>query len=52
MSAKKIQPAALLDAADSGKNISEVRSKATLLKAGALQNAIFNSANFSSVATL
>jgi PAS domain S-box-containing protein len=31
--------------------ISEVRSEATLLKAGALQNAIFNSANFSSIAT-
>jgi PAS domain S-box-containing protein len=30
---------------------SEIRSEATLLKAGALQNAIFNSANFSSIAT-
>ncbi|TAL93708.1 MAG: PAS domain S-box protein, partial [Rhodanobacter sp.] len=29
----------------------EVRRKATLLKAGALQKAIFNSANFSSIAT-
>jgi PAS domain S-box-containing protein len=29
----------------------EIRSEATLLKAGALQNAIFNSANFSSIAT-
>jgi PAS domain S-box-containing protein len=29
----------------------EVRSEAALLKAGALQNAIFNSANFSSIAT-
>ncbi len=37
--------------ADTGKIISEVRSEATLLKAGALQNAIFNSANFSSIAT-
>ncbi|MBC7963944.1 MAG: PAS domain S-box protein [Steroidobacteraceae bacterium] len=37
--------------ADSGKLISEVRSEATLLKAGALQSAIFNSANFSSIAT-
>ena len=31
--------------------ISEVRNEATLLKAGALQSAIFNSANFSSIAT-
>jgi PAS domain S-box-containing protein len=29
----------------------EIRSEATLLKAGALQSAIFNSANFSSIAT-
>jgi PAS domain S-box-containing protein len=36
---------------DTGDNIAEVRSEATLLKAGALQNAIFNSANFSSIAT-
>src|ERR1700686_2009106 len=31
--------------------VTEVRSKEALLKAGALQNAIFNSANFSSIAT-
>ena len=31
--------------------ITEVRSQAALLKAGALQSAIFNSANFSSIAT-
>ena len=31
--------------------ITEVRRKEVLLKTGALQNAIFNSANFSSVAT-
>src|SRR3569832_1074823 len=30
---------------------SEVRRQEVLLKAGALQNAIFNSANFSSIAT-
>ena len=41
----------LLPAADTGEIISEVRSEATLLKAGALQSAIFNSANFSSIAT-
>ncbi|MGB9080705.1 MAG: PAS domain-containing protein, partial [Desulfuromonadaceae bacterium] len=38
-------------AAAAGEIISEVRSEATLLKAGALQSAIFNSANFSSIAT-
>jgi len=38
-------------ATDTGDVISEVRSEATLLKAGALQSAIFNSANFSSIAT-
>lgn len=31
--------------------MTEVRSREALLKAGALQNAIFNSANFSSIAT-
>jgi PAS domain S-box-containing protein len=36
---------------DNKEIISEVRSEATLLAAGALQNAIFNSANFSSIAT-
>ena len=38
-------------AADTGNIIPEVRGEATLLKAGALQSAIFNSANFSSIAT-
>src|ERR1700736_4592738 len=32
-------------------SVAEVRREAALLKAGALQNAIFNSANFSSIAT-
>ncbi len=43
---------ALLDG-DAGKAeaITEVRREAALLKTGALQNAIFNSANFSSIAT-
>jgi PAS domain S-box-containing protein len=36
---------------DTGEINSEVRSEATLLKTGALQSAIFNSANFSSIAT-
>jgi len=31
--------------------VTEVRGEEALLKAGALQNAIFNSANFSSIAT-
>jgi two-component system cell cycle sensor histidine kinase PleC len=31
--------------------VSEVQRKAAVLKAGALQNAILNSANFSSIAT-
>jgi hypothetical protein len=31
--------------------ITEIRREETLLKAGALQDAIFNSANFSSIAT-
>ena len=31
--------------------VTEVRREAALLKTGALQNAIFNSANFSSIAT-
>jgi PAS domain S-box-containing protein len=36
---------------DPGKIVTEVRREEALLKAGALQNAIFNSANFSSIAT-
>ena len=51
MSAKDSDPVVLYVAADTGEIISEVRSEATLLKAGALQSAIFNSANFSSIAT-
>jgi PAS domain-containing protein len=35
----------------SGKVVTKVRSEEALLKAGALQSAIFNSANFSSIAT-
>jgi PAS domain S-box-containing protein len=38
-------------AAETEEIISTVRSEATLLKTGALQSAIFNSANFSSIAT-
>ena len=36
---------------NTGEIIPEIRSEAALLKAGALQSAIFNSANFSSIAT-
>ena len=50
MSDKFIEPA-LPEAEDNDEMISEVRSEATLLKTWALQNAIFNSANFSSIAT-
>ena len=41
----------VLDEAGTVDIITEVRRKVALLKAGALQNAIFNSANFSSIAT-
>ena len=41
----------VLDAADTVDCITEVRREEALLKTGALQNAIFNSANFSSIAT-
>ena len=37
--------------AGAGEILPEIRSEAALLKAGALQSAIFNSANFSSIAT-
>src|SRR5438132_5320814 len=49
---EEVHALALLDG-DAGKAeaIIEVRREAALLKTGALQNAIFNSANFSSIAT-
>src|SRR5882724_11496067 len=49
---EQIHDSAFLDG-DAGKAeaVTEVRRKETLLKTGALQNAIFNSANFSSIAT-
>jgi PAS domain S-box-containing protein len=50
MGIKKDKPP-LTTAVDRRKIPSEVRSEATLLKAEALQSAIFNSANFSSIAT-
>ena len=50
MSPHKHNPAALQPASTASEVI-PVRSEATLLQAGALQSAIFNSANFSSIAT-
>src|SRR4030065_49699 len=44
-------PAIINPAAGTAEGIVEVRRQETLLKTGALQNAIFNSANFSSIAT-
>jgi PAS domain S-box-containing protein len=49
---KKISnPAVLNPAAGTEEGITEVRRQEALLKTGALQSAIFNSANFSSIAT-
>ena len=41
----------LVDPVREGAGLTETRRQEALLKAGALQNAIFNSANFSSIAT-
>src|SRR5450830_1284863 len=46
-----LHPAILNPAAGTAESITEVRRQETLLKTGALQSAIFNSANFSSIAT-
>jgi PAS domain S-box-containing protein len=51
MSAPCHDPAISEDAAGTVDVITEVRPEEALLKTGALQNAIFNSANFSSIAT-
>ncbi|MDD5287411.1 MAG: PAS domain-containing protein, partial [Desulfuromonadaceae bacterium] len=53
MFAKALDPAVSYGTADKEpvEAAPEVRSEAILLQAGALQNAIFNSANFSSIAT-
>lgn len=49
---KKIRvPAILNPAAETAEGITDVRPWETLIKAEALQSAIFNSANFSSIAT-
>ncbi|MDO8369575.1 MAG: PAS domain S-box protein, partial [Candidatus Nitrotoga sp.] len=51
MSKKIRDPAIFNPAAGTAEGITEVRRQEVLLKTGALQNAIFNSANFSSIAT-
>ena len=51
MSTEGFETAIRRNVADTGGSISEVRREAALLKTGALQNAILNSANFSSIAT-
>jgi CheY-like chemotaxis protein len=51
MSAQYHDPAISEDAAGTVDVVTEVRREAALLKTGALQNAIFSSANFSSIAT-
>ncbi|MEP6876783.1 MAG: hypothetical protein ABI887_20680, partial [Burkholderiales bacterium] len=48
---KKVRGPAILNAAVGTAEITEVRRQEAMLKAGALQSAIFNSANFSSIAT-
>ena len=49
---KKIHDLANLNpAAGTAEGITEIRRQEALLKTGALQNAILNSANFSSIAT-
>src|SRR5579863_6002778 len=51
MSAINLEPAIAGAAAGTMDVVTEVRREEALLKTGALQNAIFNSANFSSIAT-
>src|SRR5690349_6948357 len=51
MSADTFDSHLLDDEADPASGVSEIRRKEALLKTGALQNAILNSANFSIIAT-
>src|SRR2546429_8326289 len=51
MSTQHRDPTISTNAAGPVDVVTEVRREAALLKTGALQNAIFNSANFSSIAT-
>ena len=48
---KRQTPTAPDDGSVAAEGVAEIRRNAALLKTGALQNAIFNSANFSSIAT-
>ena len=51
MSIEIVEPSVSNDKAGAEDVVTEVRREEALLKTGALQNAIFNSANFSSIAT-
>src|SRR5271156_4409245 len=51
MSTQNYNPALVEDAAHAVDVVTEIRRQEALLKTGALQNAILNSANFSSIAT-
>ncbi|MDO8303807.1 MAG: hypothetical protein Q7T18_11245, partial [Sedimentisphaerales bacterium] len=51
MQNKNRNPVILNTSAGAAEGLSEIRRQENLLKTGALQNAIFNSANFSSIAT-
>ncbi len=51
MSTQSFQPIAREESAHAVDVVTEIRREAALLKTGALQNAILNSANFSSIAT-
>src|SRR4030066_2042401 len=51
MSAKDLDSSILNNTAGTAEGITEVRRQEALLKTGALQNAILNSAHFSSIAT-
>ncbi|MBF0126400.1 MAG: PAS domain S-box protein, partial [Magnetococcales bacterium] len=51
MSKKNCNPGMSSSAADSTNGVMKIKRKEALFKTGALQNAIFNSANFSSIAT-
>ncbi|MHB1015445.1 MAG: PAS domain-containing protein, partial [Desulfurivibrionaceae bacterium] len=51
MPKKNRDPAMFNPAADTTEGFTEIRRQEALFKTGALQSAIFNSANFSSIAT-
>ncbi|KXS30921.1 MAG: PAS/PAC sensor hybrid histidine kinase, partial [Candidatus Gallionella acididurans] len=51
MTTKPLDPDILNSSTGTADGVTERRRQEALLKTGALQNAIFNSANFSSIAT-